>query len=182
MKYKDTLKSDRGNLVTGIANNPLMWQKLLSKIKQPTWVAPEMWGIYKRWQNRGGGKLQCRAQNENLRSGWQPLTPPAALLHLEIQKIRLSLQSVTAPVDNDNDLFTMQLASKWEQFSFTPRFRVQRNIRDIRGERRKEERLQNLLHISTFTLHESSLIFCRRSNGEEKLRMKKEQDLCLNKN
>lgn len=34
----------------------------------------------------GGGMVQCVAQSELSRSGWQPLTPPAALHHLGFQQ------------------------------------------------------------------------------------------------
>lgn len=69
-----------------------MRQWLQSKIGQPARVIPEMWGIHK--GDRTGRLESCnvyprmRATHCNSRSSWQPLTPPAALLHLEFQEIQ----------------------------------------------------------------------------------------------
>lgn len=95
-----------------------------SKTQQPACVVPEMWGICKRWQN-GGRDAAMWSPEWALEVGLAAIDSPCRSAPSGVAEntaIVLSLRSVRAPVDEDNDLLAMQLASKWEQFSFTPKW------------------------------------------------------------
>lgn len=112
--------------------------------------------IYKRWQNEGR-KAAMWCTESVLEVGLAATDSPrrsAPSGGSENMAIVLSLRSMRAPVDNDNDLRSMQLAGKWEQFSFTPKwYQVKNQWSDCEEEGREMERKQfhYLLHISTFT-------------------------------